>query len=137
MITVLTNCYLILGAEKPILIDSSFRDVDEILTSSGLVCHRKPEHDLALNLIKFGLKPEDIGCIIVHTHHHLDHTGLDYFLLNAKFIVQRKELQYRGAPLFPVPFYDRVDLSKVIGPLWSRVDHSMVIVKSCRMFVLL
>jgi glyoxylase-like metal-dependent hydrolase (beta-lactamase superfamily II) len=53
---------------------------------------------------------------------HLDHCGLDDQLPNARIMLQRAELQYAAAPLFPVPFYDRQDIAKLVGELWNRVD---------------
>ena len=112
--------YLILGADKPILVDTSFRSVEGMLKTCNLTVHRTSKHSLEGNLARFKLKPADIGYII-HTHLHVDHTGLDDKMPNAKILLQRKELQYSAAPFFPVPFYDREDISKLVGPLWDRV----------------
>ena len=46
---------------------------------------------------KLGLKPEDIEIVIV-THLHADHTALGYLYKKAKFIVQKKELDYARNP---------------------------------------
>ncbi len=112
--------YLILGADKPIMVDTSFRTVEAMLKTCNLTVHRTSKHSLEANLARFNLKPGDIG-YIVHTHLHVDHTGLDDKMPNAKILLQRQELQYAAAPLFPVPFYDRVDISNLVGPLWDRV----------------
>ena len=40
----------------------------------------------------------------------------------ARILVQRRELQYAAAPLFPVAFFDRTDIAALIGPLWERVE---------------
>ncbi|MFN8481843.1 MAG: N-acyl homoserine lactonase family protein [Anaerolineae bacterium] len=117
-----TTSYLILGADKPIFVDASFRNVSDLLASSGLVARRTEEHDLATQLARFNLTPSDIGYLI-HTHCHLDHTGLDDQFTNAKILVQREDLRYAGAPLFPEVFYDRVDIAKIVGPLWSHVQQ--------------
>jgi N-acyl homoserine lactone hydrolase len=112
--------YLILGADKPIVVDTSFRSVEGMLATCNLTVHRNGEHSLEGHLARFNLKPSDIG-YIVHTHLHVDHTGLDDKMPNAKILLQRQELQYAAAPLFPVPFYDREDIAKLVGPLWDRV----------------
>ncbi|MCW5854064.1 MAG: N-acyl homoserine lactonase family protein [Anaerolineae bacterium] len=117
-----TTSYLILGADKPIFVDASFRNVDELSASSGLVSRRTADHSLEAQLGRHGLRPDDIGYLI-HTHCHLDHTGLDDHFPNAKILVQREDLRYAGAPLFPESFYDRVDIAKIVGPLWSQVQQ--------------
>jgi len=116
-----TTSYLILGADKPVFVDASFRNVDELKASSGLVSRRTEEHSLEKQLAKHDLTPGDIG-YLVHTHCHVDHTGLDDQFPNAKILIQREDLRYAAAPLFPEPFYDRVDISKLVGPLWDKVE---------------
>ncbi len=116
------TAWLITGGAKPILVDSSFRDVDEAAQMQGLKCRRSPEQTLEAQLAKHGLTPADIGYLI-HTHLHMDHAGQDYLLPNARILVQRKELQNAAAPNFyPVPFYDRVNIARLIDPLWKQVD---------------
>ncbi len=117
-----TTAWLILGAEKPILVDSSFRDVEEAKDLQGLVCRRSPDQTLEAQLEKHGLTPADIG-ILVHTHLHMDHAGQDYKAPNARILIQRKELQNAAAPdLYPRPFYDRVNVARLIDPLGAQVD---------------
>jgi len=48
-------------------------------------------------LSKLGLKPEDIGIVIV-THLHWDHVALSHLYRKAKFIVQKGELDYARNP---------------------------------------
>ncbi len=117
-----TTAWLITGSEKPILVDSSFRDVTDAHSQQGLVCRRSPEQTLEAQLAQHGLTPADIGYLI-HTHLHMDHAGQDYLLPNARILVQRKELQNAAAPNFyPAPFYDRVNVARLIDPLWRQVD---------------
>ncbi|MER3399083.1 MAG: hypothetical protein C4316_11270 [Chloroflexota bacterium] len=52
----------------------------------------------------------------------LDHCGLDYKLTNARIFVQRRELQYAAAPLFPVAFYDRLDIARLVNDLWNQLE---------------
>ena len=54
-------------------------------------------------LAKLGLKPDDIEIVIV-THLHLDHIENANIFKNAKFIVQKKELNYALHPLPIGPF---------------------------------
>lgn len=119
-IDVPVTAWLITGAEKPILVDSGFRSAEDVVASLGSPCRRSPEQTLTAQLAKHNLKPADIGYVI-HTHLHLDHCGLDDQLPNARILLQRAELQYGSAPLFPVPFYDRQDIASLVGKLWKRV----------------
>lgn len=115
------TAWLITGAEKPILVDAGFRRAEDVKAYSGLNARQSAEQTLEAQLSRHNLKPEDIG-YLVHTHLHLDHCGLDDQLPNARILVQRAELQYAAAPLFPVPFYDRQDIAKLVGVLWDRVE---------------
>jgi N-acyl homoserine lactone hydrolase len=57
-------------------------------------------------LRKLGLTPEDIKIVII-THLHFDHVSLAYLYKKAKFIVQKRELDYARNP-HPIDalFYD-------------------------------
>jgi len=116
-----TTAYLLLGAERPILVDASFRDAAGFTAASGVPARRAPEQELEAQLARHGLEPGDVGYVL-HTHLHHDHTGLDARLPEATILVQRRELQYAAAPQFPVAFYDRTDIAALIGPLWPRVE---------------
>ncbi len=115
------TAWLITGADKPILVDAGFRSAADVKAYSGLNARQSSEQTLEAQLSRYNLKPTDIG-YVVHTHLHLDHCGLDDQLPNARILVQRAELQYAAAPLFPVPFYDRLDIAKLVGELWNRVE---------------
>jgi glyoxylase-like metal-dependent hydrolase (beta-lactamase superfamily II) len=116
-----TTAYLILGAEAPILVDASFRDAAAFTAASGVPARRTPEQELATQLARHGLEAGDVGYVL-HTHLHHDHTGLSAGLPNARLLVQRAELRYAAAPEFPVPFFDRTDISALVGPLWDRLE---------------
>jgi N-acyl homoserine lactone hydrolase len=115
------SSYLILGGDTPIMVDAAFRDAEELLATSGFEFRRYPEHELSVNLARHGLEPGDIGTL-VFTHLHIDHTGLADQLPNARLLVQRRELQYAAAPLYPVPIFDRIDIAKLVSPLWPRIE---------------
>jgi N-acyl homoserine lactone hydrolase len=117
-----TTAWLILGAEKPILVDSSFRSVEDALSNQWQVARRSELQTLENQLSKHGLKPADIGYLL-HTHLHMDHAGQDVLLPNATILVQRKELQNAAAPnIYPVPFYDRLNVARLVHDMWSRVE---------------
>jgi glyoxylase-like metal-dependent hydrolase (beta-lactamase superfamily II) len=116
-----TTAYLITGAEAPIVVDASFRDAAQFTAASGVPARRSGEQTLVAQLAGHDLEPADVG-YLVNTHLHHDHTGLIDEMPNAKILVQRAELQYAAAPLFPFPFYDRVDVPKLVGASWDRVE---------------
>jgi glyoxylase-like metal-dependent hydrolase (beta-lactamase superfamily II) len=113
--------YLILGAETPIMVDAGFRDAVELEASSGFPFRQSEDQTLEANLARHGLEPGDVG-LLVFTHLHLDHTGVADRLPNARLLIQRTELQYSAAPLFPAVFYDRIDIAKLVNPLWSQIE---------------
>ena len=117
-----TTCWLILGAEKPILADGSFRSIEDAKTLQGLVCRRSAEQELAAQLAKHGVAPHQVG-LLIHTHVHMDHAGHDHLFPNARIVVQRRELQNAAAlDMFPVPFYDRLNIARLVHDLWPQVD---------------
>jgi len=48
-------------------------------------------------LKEHGLAPEDID-LVVNTHLHVDHAGNDKLFKNARFIAQKKEIEYAKNP---------------------------------------
>jgi glyoxylase-like metal-dependent hydrolase (beta-lactamase superfamily II) len=116
------TAWLIKGGEDAILVDTSFRAVEDAKRLQYLTCRRSPEQSLEHQLSLHGLKLGDVKHVI-HTHLHMDHAGQDYLLPNARFYVQRKELQNAAAPdMYPVPFYDRLNVARLIDELWPRVE---------------
>jgi N-acyl homoserine lactone hydrolase len=113
--------YLILGGEEPIVVDAGFRDAEEITAAAGVPFRIAPEQTLEANLARHGLEPGDVGKLVL-THLHFDHTGLVDRFPNARVLVQRTELQYAAAPLFPAMFFDRIDIAKLVSPLWSQIE---------------
>ena len=61
------TAWLILGGDKPILIDSSFRSVEDAKALQYLTCRRSPEQELVAQLAKYDVTPEQVG-LLVHTH---------------------------------------------------------------------
>lgn len=117
-----TTAWLILGSEQPILVDSSFRSVEDALSNQWLTARRSPQQTLEFQLGEHGLKLADIRYLL-HTHVHMDHAGQDILLPNAKILLQRKELQNAAAPnIYPVPFYDRLNVARLVNDLWDRIE---------------
>ena len=117
-----TTAWLVTGADKPILIDTSFRSVEDAAKFQGLICKRSEHQTLQAQLARFEISLEDVGYVI-HTHVHMDHAGQDYLFPKAKIILQRGELQHASAPnVCPVLFYDRIDVSRLSNDLWSQLE---------------
>jgi len=117
-----TTAWLILGGEEPILVDTSFRSVEDAKSCQGLTCRRTPEQSLGKQLRKRGLRLAEVRHII-HTHVHMDHAGQDSLFPTAKIYVQRRELQNAAAPnMYPAPFYDRLNVARLVHDLWNRVE---------------
>ena len=110
--------WLILGSEKPILVDTGFRSADDL--SKVVPARQSEEQTLEAQLARHDLTPGDIGYVI-QTHLHVDHAGLTYKLESAEVFVQRRELEFAQAPLFPAAFYDQTDIGRLVGDLAPRV----------------
>ena len=88
--------YLILGPETdPILVDTgaSHPEIMERLGMTGIVTE---EMTMENQLARFGLKHDDVRWIL-HTHHHIDHTGQDDRFPKATVITNRRELEYSAS----------------------------------------
>lgn len=111
--------YLILGGEQPIVVDTGMR-VDE---GVPIPSHRRiePEHALAAQLGRHGVKPADVG-LVVMTHLHIDHTGNVDRFPNARILIQRTEYDYAQNPPFFAHMYDRTDMAKLAGPLAEKLE---------------
>ena len=100
--------WLLRSGDDTILVDTGFGSMDKEDLKGSFV--RTPEHSLEAQLKRFDLAPEEVK-LVVNTHLHIDHCGGNCFLPNARFVAQRRELEYALDPL-PAhrPAYD-VDLS--------------------------
>jgi N-acyl homoserine lactone hydrolase len=92
-ISAIVYVWYIEGSEPKILVDTGC--LAEQYTSHGR--HAESIQSLDDGLKKYGVKPEDIDIVIL-THLHLDHVGLADRFPNAKFIVQKKELDFALNP---------------------------------------
>ena len=94
-VTINTACYAwyIKGSSRKILVDTG-------ATAAMFRERGAMETDLISmeqGLAKLGVTPEEIDIVIL-THLHCDHVELAYLYKNAKFIVQKKELEYARHP---------------------------------------
>lgn len=95
--------WLILGGEKPMLVDAGLTNVAEMNKGAAGVLRepisQEPAESTRVQLRKFGLEPEDIGHIFI-THLHFDHVdGLDDYP-NATVHIGRKEWELATANEF-------------------------------------
>lgn len=87
----LINVFLILGGDKPILVDAGVRNA-EVLTRLGIQPTITEEHSLHSRLAEHGVRVEDIAMVAM-THLHVDHAGLlDTFPMSTPVVVNRREL---------------------------------------------
>jgi glyoxylase-like metal-dependent hydrolase (beta-lactamase superfamily II) len=86
--------WLILGGDKPILVDAGLSNVEEMNRGAAHVLRRPitqaPAQSSQAQLRKFGLKPQDIGHVLI-THLHFDHVDDLLTYTNARVYVGRKE----------------------------------------------
>jgi glyoxylase-like metal-dependent hydrolase (beta-lactamase superfamily II) len=78
--------------EGTILIDSGYHP-DAIARRPGRVCLIPPTEALA----SVGIDPDQVSLVVV-THFHFDHIGNLAAFPNARYLVQRKELEYWTGP---------------------------------------
>ncbi len=114
------TAYLILGGEQPMLIDAGFRDGPALAAATGMQFDQPEDQSLEAGLSAHGVSRDDIG-VVALTHLHADHTGHLGLLPHARIVLQRSELQYAAAPYFPTPFFDRVDISLLVGERFERI----------------
>jgi glyoxylase-like metal-dependent hydrolase (beta-lactamase superfamily II) len=78
---------------------------------------RSSGEDLESQLCLHGVKPSDVS-IVIMTHLHWDHAGNNLLFPQARFFVQKNELQYAVCPLKiqePAYDYDLIFKTKYIG----------------------
>jgi N-acyl homoserine lactone hydrolase len=104
------------GSEPKTIVDTGARIY--MFTEKGII----EEEIISVEdgLFKMGLHPEDIGIVIL-THLHLDHVALANLYKNAKFIVQKKELEYARNPhilhaiFYESKYFENIDLEVIDG----------------------
>lgn len=89
--------WVILGGEKPVLVDTGPCDPDWA-SKYHRTLKKTSSQDIKKALHEFGLSPKDIG-MVIFTHLHWDHCfNVDHFS-EATFVVQRSEMEYAVSPL--------------------------------------
>lgn len=96
-------CFYIEGSEKKILVDTSCPAESMIVRGHQAETISTPYDELK----KLDISPEEID-IVIFTHLHVDHIGYSSIFNNAKFIVQKTELEtaYNPHPIQRINYRD-------------------------------
>ena len=122
-----TYIWYIEGAEENVIVDTGC--TAELQTAGGFPAEQVASTEEALGRV--GLKPEDIDVVIL-THLHTDHCADAYKYENAKFIVQREELE---SALNPHPAYSFMFSKRFFENLnFEPVEGEVEVVEGVRVF---
>jgi N-acyl homoserine lactone hydrolase len=89
--------FLLNNGEKKVLVDSGVCGVAE--TSQFLrYFSRTPEQTLEAQLARLETSPDEIS-MVINTHLHIDHCAGNILCTKARWLVQRKEVEYWKDPL--------------------------------------
>jgi len=103
--------WYIQGSKNNIIVDLGPQDPDQCMENHGMVIKRS-EKQMPVNACKAaGLSSDDVK-IVVLTHLHWDHVGGFDVFKNARFLVQREEIEYAIAPL---PCHQSIYYEKSLG----------------------
>jgi N-acyl homoserine lactone hydrolase len=90
--------WYIKGSKNNIIVDLGPQNPDQCLKNHGMIIKRNDEQKPINACKSIGLSPADVKVVIL-THLHWDHAGgLDVFT-NARFLVQKREVEYAITPL--------------------------------------
>jgi glyoxylase-like metal-dependent hydrolase (beta-lactamase superfamily II) len=93
--TAKTWSFLVLGGGDPMLVDTGAASA-EILGRLGMVGRVGEGQGMDAQLAEHGLAADDVRWIL-HTHHHIDHAGLDAHFPRATVITTRRELEFSAS----------------------------------------
>lgn len=115
LVAVPAQGYLIMGGNAPVLVDAGYRD-PSVLGSGGEVGEGQGFAD---QLARYGVRPADLGCVLM-THLHRDHAGhLDKVPMNIPVVVNRSEMSCAFSGLQGLA-YARADLSHLLDRMYTR-----------------
>ncbi len=118
-----STAWLILTSEKKILVDTGMCSSENATNYPDSVQGPNERIDLSLKKVA-GISPEEID-IVIFTHLHWDHCANHDKFINAKFYVQRKELEFAKKPI--PPYWNSYDFNKNnIEPSWKNTKFELI-----------
>jgi N-acyl homoserine lactone hydrolase len=90
--------FVIEGGAAPIVVDTGPPEAERVLARHNFVMVQAPEEEPSQLLSAAGIGLADVR-IVVNTHLHWDHCSNNRLFPNAKFVVQKRELEYAVDPL--------------------------------------
>jgi N-acyl homoserine lactone hydrolase len=90
--------WYIKGTANNIIVDLGPPEPAQCLENHGLVIRRSKSQEPANALNALGLSPDDVKLVVL-THLHWDHACGFHLFKNARFLIQKKEVEYAIAPL--------------------------------------
>lgn len=115
--------FAILGGESPVIVDTGAPPPEFVRRHHGCDFDRPANEDLSSVLAGLGVDPGDVDTVI-NTHLHWDHCGGNALFNNARFVIQKVELNYAVDPAPPNRVsYERVDgLTPPWVPVLGRIE---------------
>jgi N-acyl homoserine lactone hydrolase len=89
--------WLLMNGDRKILVDTGIFGPSDTSDTMG-VFSRTPEQRPEAQLDRFNTSPSEIS-LVINTHLHADHCGGNGYFPGARFIVQKKEMEYAKHPL--------------------------------------
>jgi N-acyl homoserine lactone hydrolase len=90
--------WLISDGSTAIVLDTGISDPEHARSVHGAVIERTAEQEPAAALALAGVAASDVQTVVL-SHLHWDHASNNHVFPNARFIIQRAELEYAIAPL--------------------------------------
>ena len=91
------NIVFVLQGPHTIVVDTSFDSIERAAEIHNQTVWRPDEQEVTNAFASAGIDPESIE-IVVFTHLHYDHCGTNRLFTNARFIVQKRELENAFVP---------------------------------------
>ncbi|MEU8346298.1 N-acyl homoserine lactonase family protein [Spirillospora sp. NPDC048832] len=111
--------FVITGGPRPVVVDTGTPDAGFVREHHGYDFERPDDQHPRAVLDRIGVDPLDVE-LVINTHLHWDHCGNNALFANARFVVQKAELEYARNPLEPTRVaFENTD---VIDPPWMPVE---------------
>lgn len=115
--------FVIEGGDAPIIVDTGPPDAKRVSRYHRYQMEQSPDEEPSRVLSAAGIDPSEVR-LVVNTHLHWDHCSNNAMFPNARFVVQRRELQYAVDPVqWHNPAFER--LPGIEAPwmkVWQRLE---------------